>query len=72
MTQKERIIKYIDDFGSITSFQAYSDLGITQLGARIFELKQLGYRFKTQDRRTKNKYGDNVHFVEYSWEMEEC
>ena len=31
VTQKERIIKYIKDFGSITSFQAYADLGITQL-----------------------------------------
>ena len=54
MTQKERIVKYINDFGSITSFQAYSDLGITQLGARIFELKKLGYRFKTENKRSKN------------------
>lgn len=72
MTQKERIVKYINDFGSITSFQAYSDLGITQLGARIFELKKLGYRFKTENKRSKNRYGENVHYIEYGWEVEKC
>lgn len=29
MTQKERIIDYIKQFGSITSLDAYRDLGIT-------------------------------------------
>lgn len=33
--QKQRIINYIREFGSITSLEAYKDLGITQLGARI-------------------------------------
>ena len=31
MTQKERVLKYIKDFGYITSWQAYQDLGIMQL-----------------------------------------
>lgn len=31
MSQKERILNYIKEFGSISSWQAYSDLGITQL-----------------------------------------
>lgn len=33
--QKQRILDYIKQFGSITSKDAYVDLGITQLGARI-------------------------------------
>ena len=37
ITQRERIIKYIRDYGSITSFEAYKDLGITQLATRIKE-----------------------------------
>ena len=68
MTQRERVIRYIKDFGSITSFQAYTDLGITQLGARIFELKQEGYNFKTQSKKSKNRYGESVRFIEYSLE----
>ena len=66
MTQRERIIKYIKDFGKITSFQAYSDLGITQLGARIYELKQQGLEFNTQTKKSKNRYGETVHYKEYS------
>lgn len=66
MTQRERIIKYINDFGKITSFQAYTDLGITQLAARIFELKQEGHEFSTQTRTSKNRYGESVHYIEYS------
>ena len=65
MTQKDLILKYIADFGSITSFQAYADLGITQLATRIKELKAKGYEFKTEPQKTHNRYGKPVHFVKY-------
>ena len=45
--QKQRVIDYINKFGSISSWEAYADLGITQLGARIDQLKKEGYNFKT-------------------------
>ena len=67
VTQKERIIKYIKDFGSITSFQAYADLGITQLGARIDNLQKEGYKFKKETENGKNRYGDAVHYTRYSF-----
>ena len=65
MSQKEMILQYIKDFGSITSMQAYSDLGVTQLGARVKELKKLGYTFETVPQTAKNRYGRPVHFVKY-------
>lgn len=65
MTQKELILKYIADFGSITSYQAYLDLGITQLGARIKELKEKGYVFGTTPQKKKNRYGKPVRYVKY-------
>ena len=65
MSQKELILKYIADFGYITSFQAYQDLGITQLATRIKELKERGYQFRTEDVRTKNQYGKPTHFYKY-------
>ena len=67
ITQKERIVKYIKDYGSITSFQAYADLGITQLGARIDGLQKDGYAFKKQLERGKNRYDEPVHFTRYSF-----
>lgn len=32
-TQVERIKKYIEDFGSITTLEAFTELGIVRLGA---------------------------------------
>lgn len=65
ITQKERVLKYIKDFGSISSWDAYKDLGITQLGTRIFELKQKGYIFSKERIKTKNRYGDDSHYDKY-------
>ena len=65
ITQRERIIGYIREFGSISSWEAYSDLGITQLGARIDQLKKEGYEFKTEWESKKNRYGESVTFKRY-------
>ena len=64
-TQKDLILRYMADFGYITSFQAYSDLGITQLATRIKELKEMGYTFKTEPQKANNRYGQPVHYVKY-------
>lgn len=65
LNQRELILKYIADFGYITSFQAYQDLGITQLATRIKELKERGYEFKAEPQKAKNRYGKPVRFVKY-------
>lgn len=65
VNQRELVLKYIRDFGYITSWQAYQDLGITQLATRIKELKDKGYQFKTEDVRTKNRYGKPSHYYKY-------
>ena len=70
-TQKERILKYIKDFGSISSFEAYKDLGITQLGARIWELKKDGIEIRTRWRVSLNRYSEKVMYKEYYLEEEE-
>ncbi len=68
MTQKERILKYINDFGSITALEAMRDLGIQQLGARIDGLQKDGYEFKKQWEQSKNRYGEPVSYKRYSVE----
>lgn len=66
MNQKEKVLKYINDYGSITSWEAYSDLGIMQLGARIDGLQKDGYSFKKEWEHRKNRYGEPVRFIKYS------
>lgn len=68
MTQCEWILDYLKRFGSITSYEAYTDLGITQLGARIDNLQKEGYVFKKKTIVKKNKFGKTTRFKEYSLE----
>ena len=70
VNQRQRIIDYINKFGSITSKDAYDDLGITQLATRIKELKEQGYRFETKWESSKNRYGEKVDFKRYFLEKE--
>lgn len=65
INQRQRIINYIYEFGSITSKDAYNDLGITQLATRIKELKEQGYQFYTKWEHSKNRYGEDVSFKRY-------
>ncbi len=64
-TQRDRVLQYIRDFGSINSYQAYADLGITQLATRIYELKKRGYEFDKERVKTRNRYGDKTHYDKY-------
>lgn len=70
-TQRDKVIDYIKKFGSITSFEAYADLGITQLGARVFELKERGFKILTTCETGKNRYGENVRWYRYYLEENE-
>ena len=67
MTQREAIIEYIKEFGSITPMQAYSDLGITKLATRISEMRKDGMTFKIEMVRSKNRYGKSVSYAKYSF-----
>ena len=67
MTQKELILKYIADFGSITPMEAF-DLGITKLATRISEMrKNDGMEFKIQAVTSKNRYGKPTRYARYSF-----
>ncbi len=68
LTQKDRILLWIADNGSITSWDAYKELGITQLATRIFELKDLGYKFSKERIISKNRYGYPTHYDIYRLE----
>ena len=66
MNQYQKILQYINDFGSITAIEAVAELGITQLSARICELQNKGYEFNKELQTGKNRYGEPTHFIRYS------
>lgn len=66
--QTERILRYMLDFGTITSAQAITDLGVYRLASRITDLKKQGYAIKKETVQGKNRYGEATHFAQYSLE----
>lgn len=65
IAQKDRIINYIREFGSISSWEAYADLGITQLGARIDQLKKEGFKFRSEWESNTNRFGEKTDYKRY-------
>ena len=72
MKQSERVLKYMQDFETITQLQALSDLGVMRLGARIYDLKKDGHAISRRMVTRKNRYGEAVSFAEYRLEEPSC
>ena len=64
ITMKDRVLKYMRDFGSITTFEAFTELGCTRLSEYI---RQLILEYNIQDEwvRNQNRYGENVEYKKY-------
>lgn len=65
VNQRDRVIQYLRDEGSITRAEAFTELGIVELPARICELERMGYEFKKTTVKKKNRYGDPIRFMRY-------
>jgi len=68
MTQSERVLKYLEDGKKLTCLNAFEELGITQVAARIFELKEKGHDIKTNRRKVTNRYNEICSVAEYYME----
>lgn len=66
MTQYDKIIKYMHDFGSITTLDAFRDLGITKLTTRISEMRASGMEIIGKPETVKNRDGDECHIHRYT------
>lgn len=62
---KQRVLKYLVDFGSITTWEAITNFGATRLSAIIFSLKEDGYCFGEEWIEKTNRYGEDVKFKKY-------
>lgn len=65
LTQCDRIIRHLTDYGSITALEAIKEYGILRLAARISELKRKGYAISSEIKSDKNRYGEPVHYNVY-------
>ena len=65
MTQQEKVLEYIKKHGSITPMEAFSELGITRLAARVNEMGRKGIILERARVNAKNRYGESVSYMRY-------
>lgn len=63
--QSELVLAYMQQFGSITQFEALRDICCMRLASRISELRKNGHSIGSEFVSAKNRYGETVHFKKY-------
>ena len=64
-TQCEKIVDYINEFGSITQLEALKEIGCFRLASRINDLKRKGYNIRKDMITVKNRYDEPVKVARY-------
>ena len=66
MTQADMMLKYIDDFGYITAWQAMFDLGIGSPTKCVSNIRKSGKAvIETRTVYHLNRYGKKTHHAEW-------
>jgi len=68
MTQGSKILRHLQQYGSITPLEALREYGIMRLASRISELRKSGYKITSSTVKDQNRYGEIVHYAKYSLE----
>lgn len=65
LTQCDRILRHLRDYGYITALEAVQEYGIMRLAARIADLRDKGVRIDSYFTTGKNRYGEKVSYAVY-------
>lgn len=65
MTQTERILRHLTEYGSITSMEAMADYGIMRLASRVNDLRKAGTPIITECVEGVNRYGEKTRYARY-------
>ena len=71
-TQHDRILQYIKSFGSITTLDAFRDLGITKLTTRISEMRSMGIDIEGKREAVKNRFDETCYINRYTLPKEKA
>ena len=65
-SQNKRLLIYLQKGNKVTPLNAWENLGIYRLSARVFDLRYLGYNINMKRIEVKNKLGETFNVAEYS------
>lgn len=66
MRQNDRILRHLQDHGSISSLEAIQEYGIMRLASRISDLKRSGIPIRREMISGKNRYGESTSYARYT------
>jgi len=64
-TREARIVAHLEQNGTLNAFEAWSKLGVYRLSASIFNLKKVGFQFKTVTIVVNNCFNEPCRVSEY-------
>lgn len=65
MTQEQRVLRHLQEYGTITSFEAFREYGITRLSAVIYLLRKRGHNITSTNTKCVNRYDEITYFSTY-------
>ena len=65
MTQNERVLRHLKEYGSITPIEALKEYGIMRLASRISDLKKEGHVIGKSLKKHINRFGESTHYASY-------
>lgn len=65
MTQQQIVLRHLQDYKQITTWDAFREYGITRLSQYIMLLRREGLDISSNDTACTNRYGRKVHFTTY-------
>ena len=67
-TQTEAILAHLKSGKTITPMDALNLYGCMRLGARIFDIRAMGYNVFMELKSVRNRFGHTVNFAQYKLE----
>ena len=68
LSQCDKIIRHLQDHGSITSLEAINEYGILRLASRVNDLRRRGLNIVGETKTGRNRYGEKTSFKVYRLE----
>ena len=65
MTQCDRILRHMRDYGAIDPMTAIKEYGCMRLASRIADLKDQGHDIVSERTNGKNRYGEQPSYCVY-------
>lgn len=66
--QTERLLDYLKEHRRINPMEAWRELGIYRLGARVFDLRAAGHHIESGRVKVSNQFGEQCRVASYEYQ----